>query len=205
MLENIARSKEMKLVLGADNVKKNITFICHCCKFCCIPLRDMRVRGYPNLIVTSTFISQVYEEKCTGCGKCALACPVEAIVMTQAEQSSKKKKPCIDKDMCLGCGVCAQACSSAAILLHKRGQRIIHPETTFERIILQSLQSGKLVHQLFSNPQSITQKYIRGFLGAFLRLGPVRRGLLSDLLRSKFLSALKTATHLVGASKAWPE
>jgi len=203
MLENIARSKEMKLLLSADNVKHGIMFICHCCKCCCFPLHDMRKRGYPNLIVTSSLIAQTDAEKCTGCGKCARECPVDAIEMIPSENN--RKSPSIDKNMCLGCGVCAQACPAKAVWLFKRGQRVIHPETTFERVMLQALQNGKLQHQLFDNPQSITHKYMRGFLGAFLRLDPVRRGLMSDLLRSRFLNALKTATRMIEPSRCWPE
>ncbi|HAR49979.1 MAG TPA: 4Fe-4S ferredoxin, partial [Smithella sp.] len=35
MLDHFARSREMGLVFCADNVQKNITFICHCCGCCC--------------------------------------------------------------------------------------------------------------------------------------------------------------------------
>ena len=35
MLENMARSKEFKLVLSADNVQKNVGFMCQCCGCCC--------------------------------------------------------------------------------------------------------------------------------------------------------------------------
>lgn len=48
-------------------------------------------------------------DKCTACGKCKPACPVEAI----SETENKKFK--IDADTCVGCGVCADECPSEAI------------------------------------------------------------------------------------------
>lgn len=41
----------------------------------------------------------------------------------------------------LGCGVCALSCKTEALRLKKRSQRFICPETTFERIMLQTLGS----------------------------------------------------------------
>ena len=70
---------------------------------------------------------------------------------------------------------------------------MLHPETTFERIILQCLERGTLQNQLFDDPTSLTQGFARACLGGFLRLTPVKRGLMSDTLRSRFLGALKNA------------
>ncbi len=75
--------------------------------------------------------------------------------------------------------------------LVKREKRVLHPETTFERVILQSLEGGTLQNLMFDNPQSITQKFMRGFVGGFLRLPPVKASLMSDMLRSSFLNAMK--------------
>ena len=58
MMENLAQSIEMKLVLCADNVKRNVTFICHCCKDCCNALAGISKFGYPNTVVTSSFIAK---------------------------------------------------------------------------------------------------------------------------------------------------
>ena len=56
MQENLARSRELGLVLSADNVKRNITFICHCCACCCEPLSAITKHGYTGTMVTSSFI-----------------------------------------------------------------------------------------------------------------------------------------------------
>jgi len=205
MLENIARSKEMGLVLNADNVKKNITYICHCCKCCCNTLLAISKHGYPNVIVTSNFIAEVDESKCLGCGKCSKACPIKAIEMILIKdnriESKKKANPKVDKSICLGCGVCGLKCNTRAMRLTKRGKRVLHPETTFERVILQSLERGTLQNQIFDNPQSITQKAMRGFLGGFLRLPPIKKTLMSEMLRSSFLSSMKKGIKMQG--KGW--
>lgn len=203
MLENVARSKELKLVLTADNVQKNVGFMCHCCGCCCNLMLGVSRHGYPNTIVTSTFISQVDEDKCTGCEKCAKVCPIRAIEMAPIlnPQTKKPKNPRVDESICLGCGVCMLSCHKDAVHLVKRKQRVIHPETTFERIILASLERGTLQNQLFGNPQSISQKFLRGFVGGFLRLPPVKQALMSDQLRSRFLGALKSGVQKQG--KGW--
>jgi hypothetical protein len=70
---------------------------------------------------------------------------------------------------------------------------VLHPETTFERVILQCLERGTLQYQLFDNPASTTHAFARALLGGFLRLPPVKRALMSDALRSRFLDALRGA------------
>ena len=203
MLEHLARSKELKLVLTADNVKEKVNFMCHCCKCCCNLMLGVTKHGCPNTIVTSSFVSRVNRAKCKGCGKCADICPVNAIEVVPSEDapSGKKKTINIDKAICIGCGVCGLECSSDGIGLTKRRQDVIHPETTFERVILQCLERGTLQNQMFANPQSLTHKFMRGFVGGFLRLPPIKRALMSDLLRSSFLASIRMGIKMQG--KGW--
>jgi ferredoxin len=195
MLENVARSKEFKLVLTADNVQKDVGFMCQCCGCCCNLMLGISQHGYPNTVVTSTYISQIDISKCTGCEKCARACPIHAIEMVPIVNppTKKPKDPRLDETICLGCGVCALSCNEDAVRLVKREQRVLHPETTIERIILQCLERGTLQNQMFTDPHSISQQFLRGFVGAFLRLPPVKKALMSDQLRSRFLSTLQSA------------
>jgi len=203
MLENFARSKELGLVFCAENTRRNPTAICHCCKCCCNYLAGANKFGFPNSTVTSNFISEIDESRCTGCGKCVDICPVNATSLISANdpKHTKKKKAFVDTGMCVGCGVCAVKCPTDAIDMVNRGSRVIHPETTFERIILLSLERGNLQNQIFDNPGSVTQKYMRSFIGAFLRLPAVKKTLMSDLFRSTFLSSAKGIARLQG--KAW--
>jgi ferredoxin len=96
------------------------------------------------------------------------------MIPIEKPQTKKKKDTIIDTSICLGCGVCALNCNNGAATLAKREKRVLHPETTFERVILQSLERGTLQNQIFDNPQSITQKFMRGFVGGFLKLPPVK-------------------------------
>lgn len=200
MIDNFARSRDLGLVFSADNAKRNPMVVCQCCKCCCNYLAGANKFGFTNSVVTSNFIASVDEAKCTGCGKCVKVCPVNAVSLVEANNSPKKKAR-VDSDICVGCGVCAFKCSPGALVMINRGVRVIHPETTFERIILLSLERGNLQNQLFDNPQSMTQKTMRTFVGAFLKLTPVRRALMSDLFRSAFLSSARGIARMQG--KGW--
>ncbi|MEZ4598962.1 MAG: 4Fe-4S binding protein [Syntrophotaleaceae bacterium] len=205
MRDHFARSRDLGLVLNADNVQRNITFVCHCCKCCCHPLNGIRLLGYPHCVITSNYIAAVDADLCVGCGLCAEACPIDAISMVPAsagqQQGKTRQIAHVDTGICLGCGVCALKCNPGACRLDKRQQRVIHPETTFERILLQCLERGTLQNQLFDNPESLTHKFLRGLVGGFLRLPSVKRALMRDALRSRFLDAMKKGA--VRQGKGW--
>lgn len=60
---------------------------------------------------------------------------------------------------------------------------------------------GNLQNMIFDNPNSISQGFMRSLVGGFLRLSPVKKTLVSDALRSSFLSAMKSGVKSQG--KGW--
>ncbi|MEW5924007.1 MAG: 4Fe-4S binding protein, partial [Candidatus Zixiibacteriota bacterium] len=166
------------------NVKKDISFICFCCSCCCNVMLGIRELGYPHILVTSNYIARTSEDTCIECGTCAASCPISAITMPP------QGSPIIDVNICIGCGVCAHNCDTQSMRLVKREQRVLHPEDAFGRIILQSLEQGTLQNLIFDNPQSISHKFLRAFAGGFLKIPPVKKALMSDRLRSRFLEKL---------------
>lgn len=187
--ESLARSRENGLVYSADNSRKNVSFICQCCGCCCNMLLGISKFGYANAVVTSNFLAKCDGEACIACGTCEEACPINAIA------SDGSDHPVIDESICLGCGVCALDCETEAMRLVRRKQRVLHPEDTFERVILQCLERGTLQNQLFSNPQKLSHSFMRAVVGGFLKLSPVKKALMSDTLRSSFLSRLRSHGH----------
>lgn len=74
-----------------------------------VPLAQGRVKVNPT-------ISEIDQEKCSGCGICAPLCPYGAISMTATDPTHPRAR--IEMTQCKGCGVCTTACPSTAIILH---------------------------------------------------------------------------------------
>lgn len=198
MLEKIARSKDLGLVFNADNVKNKVNFICHCCKCCCAVFKAMKIIQDRQILVSSDYLAKIDPQKCQKCGICLKYCPTKAITMN-GDIASKSNKPItIDEKTCIGCGVCISKCPQKALRFEKRGRRLFHPQTTFERLVLQSLERGNLQNLIFDNSQSLSHQFMRGFMGAFLKLDPIKKTLMSEMFRSTFLSACKTGYKITG-------
>ncbi|MBN1574593.1 MAG: 4Fe-4S binding protein [Deltaproteobacteria bacterium] len=63
------------------NVQKGHSVICNCCTCCCHSFRGAINYGAPHMFMKSNFIAAIDKESCTACGTCAEErCPVVAIV-----------------------------------------------------------------------------------------------------------------------------
>jgi ferredoxin len=144
----------------------------------------------------------VEDKSCNGCSICEKLCPVGAIKMEKGLAGVNKlgKLARVNKEYCIGCGVCATKCKPKSVQLHSRAKRVITPEDTFEKTILQSLQRGTMQNLIFDNPMSVSHSFMRAFIGGFLRLSPVKKALMSDTLRSRFLYSMKKGVQSQGQS-----
>ncbi len=191
-MDLLQQAHERGLVQFGENVQKSVSFICNCCGCCCEAMIAARKFGILNPIHTSNFLPVVDEAQCNGCGKCVTACPVEAmtLVSTNDPQHPKMKKAKLDQDICLGCGVCVRACSHDGLSLHERAQRVITPVNSVHRVVMMAVERGGLEDLIFDNRVMWNHRAMAAVLGVILRLPPVKRGLASRQVKSRYLEYL---------------
>jgi formate hydrogenlyase subunit 6/NADH:ubiquinone oxidoreductase subunit I len=183
---------ERGLVQFGENVQRRVNFICNCCGCCCEALIAQRRFGILHPVHTTNWMPQLSEEKCTGCGTCVDACPVEAMALVSAENPKhpKLRKAKVLLDACLGCGVCVRACKTGALSLRSRPERVLTPVDSTHRAVIMAIERGKLQNLIFDNGALASHRAMAAILGVILRLPPVKQSMASEQMKSKYLLKL---------------
>ena len=188
--------KENGLAQTGDNVKSNMTYICNCCGCCCGMMSAIRTLNIKNAIVSSNYIMEVDLSKCKGCGKCAKACPIDAIEAKQEGEGKKKKRWSeVDESLCLGCGVCHSACKFGAISMRAREQRVFTPDTVFDKMVAMGIERGKLAPLVFSDPNKLSHRALGRVMSILEKSPPYKAMMAVKPLRSAYFNTM------VGGSK----
>lgn len=179
----LERSKKAGLAQLADNVQRQVGFICNCCSCCCGMMQAIRRFDIRGAVVTSNWLATIAQSGCRACGACVKACPAGAIEIIDGVAVR-------EASLCLGCGVCEQACRFDAIRMTSRPQRVMTPETTFDKMVLMALERGKLSNFLFDDPTRWSHRAL-GRIASVIEKAPPTRALLAvQPIRSRFLTML---------------
>ncbi|MGQ9926827.1 MAG: FAD-dependent oxidoreductase [Chloroflexaceae bacterium] len=145
---------ERQASIGGTMVKLDKTFPTNDCAICIAAPKMVELARHPNItLLTSAQVERVsgsagnFEaliwrqatyvdpDRCTGCGDCASACPVEVDDVFNGRLSRRKAiylqfpqaVPAIytiDYGHCVGCGACDRACAAGAIAFLRRSRAV---------------------------------------------------------------------------------
>ena len=191
-LDLLQKARENNLVQFGENVRRRVNFICNCCGCCCEAMIAARRFAIMNPVHTTNFLPEINASDCTGCGKCADVCPVEAMTLVSANDPrlTKRKIARLDADRCLGCGVCVRACARNCIRLTPRGKRVLTPLNGAHRAVVMAIERSKLQHLIFDNRVLWSHRALAALLGVILKLPPAKQVMASRQMKSRYLESL---------------
>jgi Pyruvate/2-oxoacid:ferredoxin oxidoreductase delta subunit len=192
-LEIAEMTRDNHMVHIADNVKNQVSYLCHCCGCHCGQLAAINRHGIQNAVHTSNFMANVDQRKCKACGRCVKHCPVMAIEIKA--ESFGEAAARVDEELCLGCGVCSITCKNKAMSMQAREKRVFIPEDNVERLVRAAVERGTIHHMLFDDPDSVTSRGMNLALGALLSLPPAKQLLAIDQIQSTFVKTVVKAAR----------
>jgi ferredoxin len=180
------------LVQFGENVRERVSFICNCCGCCCEAMQAQRRFGVLHPIHTANYLPEVDADRCKGCGRCVVRCPVEAVALVSAHHPHETalKRAKINEEICLGCGVCVRACTEGAMRLKPRPERVITPVNSVHRMVSMAIERGTLQNLLLDNQVALSHRAMAAVLGAILKLPPIKQAMASRQMKSRYLDAL---------------
>ena len=191
-MDLLAEAHASNLVQFGENVQREVAFICNCCGCCCEAMIAARRFGRLNPVHTTNYLPHIDAAACNGCGKCADACPAEAMTLVSANDPAKprKRRAELDAAICLGCGVCTRVCPTDGLWLEARPERVITPVDTLHRTVLMAIERGRLQDCIFDNRALLSHRAMAAVLGVILRLPPTKQVLATEQMRSRYLVRL---------------
>jgi ferredoxin len=186
-LQIIEDCKKQGLMQIADNVQRDVGFICNCCSCCCEFIQAIKRFELRHAVITSNWLATVNTTACKQCGACVKACPVGAL---QPQLNAPITTPVCDETLCLGCGLCQTACKFSSLSMVPRQQRVLVPETTYDRILSMAIERGKLTNLMLDDPSKLHHRALGRIIGMLEKSSPVKTLLAIKPIKSAFLTAI---------------
>jgi ferredoxin len=189
-LDLVAQARDLGLVHVVDNVQNRPTYLCSCCGCCCDQLRAIRKYDMAA-VVPSGFEASPTPEVCTGCGRCAKACPIGAISMQPAFHDGTRRSALlatVDHSRCIGCGVCVGACKKASMKMRRRAEQPHVPVNTVERVVRACLEKGRLADLMVDEGAGRGSAFLGQVIRVLSSLPAADKMLASEQLGSRFVN-----------------
>ena len=157
LLAILEKARAHNLTHITDNVREKPSFICNCCRCCCVLTHGIQM-GYPEGVAKTPFVAYADPDRCEYCGKCMAICNVKAISMGKSGSiGATHRFSVVDTAVCLGCGACVSTCDNNAISLIERNRRPIPPRTHDAMFSWMMIEKGRYTPLLFSRLRKVAR------------------------------------------------